>query len=161
MSISSLFARHLREACFGGNWTCSALRSQLEDVSFDEAMHRRPGFLSIAALTFHVLYYVRVLKDVLEGKGLHGKDEDSFNLPSLNNAEDWQHFLDEAWKEVEATAGLLETLPDEKLFQHFEHEKYGTYHRNIYGIIEHLHYHLGQIVVLKKLWRQEHDSAVR
>ena len=30
-------------------------------------------------------------------------------------------------------------------------EKYGNYFRNLTGIIEHLHYHLGQIVLIKKL----------
>ena len=30
-------------------------------------------------------------------------------------------------------------------------EKYGTYYRNFHGLIEHAHYHLGQIVLIKKL----------
>jgi hypothetical protein len=155
MNISSLSARHFRHACFGGNWTCSALRPQLEDVSFDEAMHQRPGFLSIAVLSFHVLYYVGVLKEVLEGKGIHGNDEQSFKMPAFQNGQAWQNFLDQAWKDIDDTAGLLEAMRDEKLNLPFEHEKYGTYFRNIHGIIEHLHYHLGQIVVLKKILRQE------
>lgn len=110
--------------------------------------------MSIAVLSYHVLYYVHVLKDVLEGKGIHGNDELSFKMPSLQSEQDWHIFLEQAWKDVEATAHLLENLPDEQLVQHFEQEKYGTYFRNIHGIIEHLHYHLGQIVVLKKLLRQ-------
>jgi len=30
-------------------------------------------------------------------------------------------------------------------------EKYGNYYRNFHGIIEHCHYHLGQIVLIKKM----------
>jgi len=29
--------------------------------------------------------------------------------------------------------------------------KYGNYFRNIVGVIEHIHYHLGQIVLIKKI----------
>jgi hypothetical protein len=32
----------------------------------------------------------------------------------------------------------------------FDDGKYGTVLRNILGLIEHTHYHLGQIVILKK-----------
>ncbi|HBC04915.1 MAG TPA: DUF1572 domain-containing protein, partial [Aequorivita sp.] len=40
---------------------------------------------------------------------------------------------------------------DEKLNEIFADEKYGTYQRNIEGMIEHCYYHLGQISLLKKL----------
>ena len=33
----------------------------------------------------------------------------------------------------------------------FVDEKYGTYLRNIDGMIEHAYYHLGQVVLIKKL----------
>lgn len=45
----------------------------------------------------------------------------------------------------------LETLDEAKLFEDFADPKYGNYYRNLHGIIEHTHYHLGQIVLIKKL----------
>lgn len=39
----------------------------------------------------------------------------------------------------------------EKLNLPFVNEKYGTYLRNIDGLIEHSYYHLGQITLIKKL----------
>jgi hypothetical protein len=42
-------------------------------------------------------------------------------------------------------------MQDEKLKDVFVEEKYGTYQRNIDGMIEHSYYHLGQIVLIKKL----------
>lgn len=48
-------------------------------------------------------------------------------------------------------AQLIEQLPDSRLEEIFSQEKYGTFHRNLFGIIEHAHYHLGQIVVIKKM----------
>ena len=45
----------------------------------------------------------------------------------------------------------VKTLEDEILHQTFVDEKYGNYYRNLVGIIEHGYYHLGQIVILKKI----------
>jgi hypothetical protein len=42
-------------------------------------------------------------------------------------------------------------LPENKLEEVFDDKKYGNYYRNITGIIEHNHYHLGQIVLIKKI----------
>ena len=56
------------------------------------------------------------------------------------------------------TAVLIERLPEGKLRENLAGEKYGSYYRNLQGIIEHTHYHTGQIAVLKKLLR-ESDPA--
>jgi len=50
-------------------------------------------------------------------------------------------------------AHLIEQVPDEQYTAFFDQEKYGSYYRNLQGIVEHHHYHLGQIVLLKK-WIQ-------
>ena len=42
-------------------------------------------------------------------------------------------------------------ITDEKLEEIFVNEKYGTYKRNIEGMIEHCYYHLGQISLIKKM----------
>ncbi|MFT4758822.1 MAG: hypothetical protein ACI9XO_004000 [Paraglaciecola sp.] len=55
------------------------------------------------------------------------------------------------WEDAERFAGLVEQMPDAQLGQGFIDEKYGNYHRNIHAMIEHSYYHLGQIVILKKL----------
>ena len=52
---------------------------------------------------------------------------------------------------VEKVTLLIKQLPDEKLQEDFVDKKYGSYYRNIHGIIEHTHYHLGQIGMLKKI----------
>ena len=45
----------------------------------------------------------------------------------------------------------IEKLGDNKLAEVFAQDKYGTYFRNLMGVIEHAHYHLGQIVIIKKM----------
>lgn len=109
------------------------------------------GFNSIASLTCHSTYYVSTLINVLKGQPLNAKDELSFILPSLTSQQDWEQLLAKLWEEGEEAAKLIERLPDNILIDNFTNEKYGSYYRNIQGIIEHLHYHLGQIVLIKKI----------
>jgi hypothetical protein len=88
---------------------------------------------------------------VLQGEALTASDKYSFNVPIITNQKDWDSLLQKLWLDAENFAVLLEQLPGEKLWQNFTDEKYGNYYRNMHGIIEHCHYHLGQIVFLKKL----------
>jgi hypothetical protein len=66
--------------------------------------------------------------------------------------------LNKTWQDTELLASLVEHLPESKLNEIFSQEKYGTYYRNLHGVIEHTHYHLGQIILIKKLLR-EHKPA--
>jgi hypothetical protein len=98
-------------------------------------------------------YYADILINVLEGKPLVGKDEESFKYPPITSAEMWQKKLDSVFTDTEKLAGMIEQLPDEKFWEIFGDEKYGNYYRNIAGMTEHTHYHLGQIVLIKKMLR--------
>ena len=42
-------------------------------------------------------------------------------------------------------------MSDVQLASNFVDEKYGSYARNIEGVIEHAYYHLGQIAIIKKM----------
>lgn len=153
MSINSPahIAKHFREIYFGGNWTCVNLKDTLRDVTWQQAAAKLEGFNTIAALTYHMGYYVSAVLKVLQGGALEAKDAYSYNCPPIQSAEDWQSLLDKCWEEAAQFAVLLEQLPEQKLWENFTDEKYGPYYRNMHGIIEHCHYHLGQVVILKKL----------
>ncbi|WP_343632942.1 DinB family protein [Fluviicola sp.] len=151
MSLSKQLAKHLRDVHFGGNWTETDLKKTLSDVTWKDALTQVYSLNSIAALTFHATYYLDVLITVLEENKLTGKDEISWILPSIQSQQDWEALQERIWERAEKAASLIETLPDEQLTQDFIDPKYGTQYRNIAGIVEHLHYHLGQIVIIKKL----------
>jgi hypothetical protein len=51
----------------------------------------------------------------------------------------------------------IEKLDESKLTEIFGDEKYGTYFRNLMGVVEHAHYHLGQIVIIKKMLNEEEN----
>lgn len=153
MKISEQIATHHRAVFFGGNWTVSDLKTHLADVTWQEAVMQVHGLNSIATLVFHLSYFVRVVTKVLQGAPLSGSDKDSFGHPPILSQEDWEKMLAEVWVDAETFAHLIEQLPDEKLWEDFSDQKYGNYYRNLHGIIEHTHYHLGQIVVIKKIVR--------
>jgi hypothetical protein len=45
----------------------------------------------------------------------------------------------------------IEKMETSKLHEPFVQEQYGTYARNLEGVIEHSYYHLGQVVLLKNM----------
>jgi hypothetical protein len=151
MSITKEIANHVRQVYFGGNWTSSCLKEQLTNITWQQATTKIKDFNTIVTLVYHVNYYVHEVSKVLEGNPLLSSDALSFKHPPINNQEDWNTFLQKVWDDGEAFAILIEQLPNEKLQEDFTDQKYGSYYRNLVGIIEHLHYHLGQIVIIKKL----------
>ncbi|AEH00045.1 DinB family protein [Lacinutrix sp. 5H-3-7-4] len=151
MKTTSQIAKHILEFHFGGNWTASNLKTVLDSVTWQQATTKIQDFNTIATLVFHINYYIDANLKVLEGEKLNAKDALSFNHPPITNQKDWEQFLDKIFTQAKQFAELIEQLPDTKLQAFFVDQKYGTYFRNLLGIIEHSHYHLGQIVMLKKL----------
>lgn len=88
---------------------------------------------------------------VLQGGLLDAKDTYSFDHPPILSPEDWEKLLDKTWTDAENFARLIEQLSESTLWEDFSDKKYGNYYSNIHGIIEHIHYHLGQIVLIKKI----------
>ncbi|MBK9762764.1 MAG: DinB family protein [Flavobacteriales bacterium] len=151
--MTLMIAKHFREVHFGGNWTSVNLRDTLKDVTWQEATTKREGFNTIAVLTFHISYFIDAVLVVLEDGPLDAHDKFSFTHPPITNEVDWQRMLEKVWSDAERFATLVEQLPEDHLHQDMADSKYGTWYRNLHGIIEHTHYHMGQIVILKKLLR--------
>ncbi len=155
MHLIKQIAKHLREIHFGGNWTTSNLQEHLKDVSWQQATESVYSFNTIASLVYHTNYYIRAVLKVLQGEPLDAHDKYSFDLPPIQSPDDWNKLLDKTWADAEKLACLIEQLPDNNLLENFSDEKYGSYYRNLHGIIEHTHYHLGQIVLIKKILLQK------
>lgn len=151
MNLPAQIAKHLREVHFGGNWTSVNLKDMLAGVTWQQATTQVHSFNTIASLVYHLNYYVSAVLKVLQGEPLTAKDQFSFDLPPIQSEEDWEQLLTKTWNDAETFASLIEALPESKLEEDFTDKKYGSYYRNLHGIIEHCHYHLGQIVMLKKL----------
>jgi len=151
MNLTEQIAKHFREVHFGGNWTSVNLKDSLADVTWQQATTQVYTFNTIAALVYHMNYYVSAVMKVLQGEPLNASDKYSFRLPPILSQEDWEKLLNKTWTDAENFATLIEQLPESKLWEDFSDNKYGNYYRNFHGIIEHVHYHLGQIVLIKKI----------
>lgn len=151
MSTSNALARHVRGIVTGGNWTERDLQQELNGTDWGMATQALPGFNSIAALTWHVKYFIGVQLRVLRGGPLEGHDRLSWEMPSISDQDTWDAVVKDLLAEGDALADHVEQLSDAQLFSPFGDPKYGTYFSNLVGLVEHTHYHLGQIVLLKRL----------
>ena len=123
-------------------------------VTWQQATTQVYSFNTIATLVYHTNYYVSAVLKVLQGEPLDAHDKYSFDLPPIQSREDWETLLNKTWADAENFAVLVEQLPESRLWEDFLGKKYGNYYRNLHGIIEHTHYHLGQIVLIKKILLQ-------
>ena len=153
MNASQLLSKHFHDVYFGGNWTAVNLQGVMEDVTWQEATKKVGDLNTIATLVFHINYFVDVVIRVLEEGKLDGNDKLSFDHPPIESEADWNGFLDRIWSQGRRFAELMADFPEERLSEGFFDVKYGDYYRNFQGVVEHTHYHLGQISMLKKLIR--------
>lgn len=154
INLTSQIAKHVKDVYFGGNYTGANLKQALAGVDWKTATMKFSSLNTILSLVYHINYYVVAVSKVLKGELLNANDKFSFDHPQIESEEEWESFLNQFWAEAENFASLVEQLPEGKFSEPFLDGKYGTYYRNIAGVIEHTHYHLGQIVLIKKLIAQ-------
>jgi hypothetical protein len=148
----AILANRLRDVILNGKWIANTnFREQLQDISWQMATRQVHNLNTIALLAQHIHYYIHGIKQVLEGGTLDIRDQFSFDFSPVINQKQWETFLHLFWEDTERLASLVEQLSDAKLHQDFVDKKYGTYFRNIDAMIEHSYYHLGQIVLIKKI----------
>ncbi len=151
MKHTTQLAHRFREVILSGTWIANTnFKNELENLDWKIATAKLQDLNTIAILSQHIQYYISGIKNVLLGGKLDISDKYSFDFPEIESPEEWKNFLHKFWAESEEFASLIEKIPAEKLNETFVEEKYGTYQRNIDGMIEHSYYHLGQIVLLKK-----------
>lgn len=151
MTASVQLATRFREVILNGTWIANTnFKDQLATLDWKIAVAKFQSFNTISALAQHIHYYINGIKNVFLGGELEIRDKFSFDFPPVSSQEQWESFLDRFWKDAEEFADLIEKMPEQKLNESFVNEKYGSYLRNIDGMIEHSYYHLGQIVLIKK-----------
>ncbi|SDC99073.1 DinB family protein [Niabella drilacis] len=150
--LAKELAGQFREVHLTGDWvSTTSLKTQLEDLTWQQATNRIGAHNTIAALAFHLNYYIAGIIQVLQGGPLDIHDRYSFDAPAIRSAEDWDLLRSKLWADAEQFAALVEAMPASDLHLPFADEKYGSNYRNINAMIQHIYYHLGQITLLKKL----------
>jgi len=152
MKRNRFIANRLREVLLNGRWIANTnYKAQIESLTCQQAIEQVENLNTIAALTFHIDYYLGGILTVFDGGGLEIRDKYSFDLPPIKSEADWRKLVERFLINAEKFAKQVEQMTDEKLEETFVDEKYGTYLRNIEGVIEHAYYHLGQISLIKKM----------
>lgn len=160
MKRTELIASRLREVLLDGRWIANTnYKDQLLAVSWEQAIRKTGNLNTIAALAYHINYYLDGLIRVFEGGPLDIKDQYSFDLPSITSAADWDQLVNTFLRNAEKFTDHVAQLPDNKLDEPFVDKKYGTYLRNIEGVIEHSYYHLGQISLIRKLTSSQNNTT--
>jgi uncharacterized damage-inducible protein DinB len=145
-------AKRFREVILNGTWIANTnYKDQLSGLDWKIATTQYGSLNTIAVLAQHIHYYIHGINAVFKGGALDIKDQFSFDFPPIQSQQEWETFLEGFWKDAEEFALHIEQLPEEKPEQPFVDEKYGSYQRNIDGMIEHSYYHLGQITLIKKM----------
>ena len=145
-------ANRFREVILNGTWIANTnYKNQLEGLDYKMVTTQVDSLNTIAVLAQHIHYYIKGINNVFNGGNLEIRDIYSFDFNPIESQSQWEEFLVQFWNDAEEFARLVEQMPEEKLLEGFVAEKYGTYQRNIDAMIEHAYYHLGQIVLIKKM----------
>ena len=135
-----------------GFWVANTnFKDMLSHITVQQATTKIADLNTIAALTFHVNYYLGGLQHAFRHGSPDIHDKYSFDLLPLRQEEDWQKLVNSLLDNAAQFVKEVEQLPEENLDEEFVKEKYDTWQRNIEGVIKHCYYHLGQISLLRKL----------
>ena len=152
MARNLAIANRLREVLLNGKWIANTnFKEQILSVNWEQAIQKVGNLNTIALLTFHINYYLDGLLNVFNGGRLEIKDKYSFDLPEIKSEKDWNKLVNDFLVNSEIFANQVEHMEESMLDQPFADEKYGSYLRNIEGVIEHSYYHLGQVSLIRKM----------
>jgi len=155
MARNITIASRLREVLLTGRWIANTnFKEQIQSVNWQQATQKVDSLNTIAALTFHINYYLAGLLNAFENGRLEISDKYSFDLPPINSEFEWNKLVADFLSNSEKFANKVEEMDDTIFDQPFIDEKYGTFLRNIEGVIEHSYYHLGQISLIRKMITQ-------
>lgn len=154
MTTAEHIAQHLLDVHEGGNWTEVDITSTLKDVTFQEALTVTPASVNtIASILYHITYYNVVVRKRLDGIGTEIPESNGFDMPPVTSDEDWQQLKHYNITSAHELADKMRQVDEAKLHQPII-EGQSTFYKNMQGCVEHVHYHLGQIVLLKNLVRK-------
>ncbi|NLP58090.1 DinB family protein [Lutibacter sp. B1] len=154
MELTKILVIRLNEILLDGKWvTGTNIKNEIIDLDWRKATMKIDSLNSIADITFHIDYYIAGVLNFFENGKLEIKDKYSFDSKPINSQKDWKDLIDKFCDDSEKFVKVVRNMTDKELEKTFADEKYGTILRNINVIIEHSYYHLGQIILIKKLMK--------
>tara|TARA_R110000787_G_scaffold271939_5_gene379231 strand:+ start:10090 stop:10500 length:411 start_codon:yes stop_codon:yes gene_type:complete len=132
MKSSILLANRFREVLLDGLWIANTnYKHLLSDLTWQQATTKIGSLHMIAAITFHINYYIEGVLPVFDGNSLEIKDKYCFDAPEITSQEDWESLVNSLLANAKIFENKVENLQDHQLTGPFVAEKYGTYQRNL------------------------------
>jgi len=151
MRILHLIAQHILEVYEGNNWTDVNIAGTIEDVSCQQAQQKTVASQNtIAALLHHLYYWNGIMMQRANGENPSIPAANGFDVDELKNENDWNDLKEKTHQSFIELANAVTNFPEEKLNETSPTGR-SSYYKNFQGIVEHAHYHLGQMVMIKRL----------
>ena len=155
MEIAKNLADSLKEVLLDGKWVAGTnIKDEIIDLDWKIATLKIDSLNSIADLTFHIDYYLAGVLNVFKGGKLEIKDKYSFDYQKIESQKSWEKLIDKFCNDSEEFVKAVKSMTNNDLEKNFVKKEYGDYFRNLTVMSEHCYYHLGQIMLIKKMIKQ-------
>lgn len=146
-----LLAKAIRDLFFGGNWTDVNLRDTLSGIGYQAALTAVPfSENTIAKLLYHLKYSNDIVTARANGEAReYDNEKEGFAAPVLQSDADWQQLISDTNASAERMCETIRNFDEARLTEPIV-PGFSSAERHFMGISEHAHYHLGQMVLIKK-----------
>jgi len=143
---------NLYQSIYNGNpWLEVNLDNTLKNITAEQAYRKiNPNLNTIWEIVNHLIQWRRNILERMQGEVIKTPDHNYF-VPVLDPSEAaWEQSLQTLAKSQDSWNAFFEDFNDADLAKIYVNNGH-TYYEHLHGIIQHDVYHLGQIVILKKL----------
>lgn len=155
MNILKLISQHLTDVHNGDNWTEVNIANTLADLSYIEAAASTPASVNtIASLLHHISFWNRAVAQRALGIVPAVGADNGFAMAEIQNEAEWKALQEDNIRSAEELATAIRLFDQEKLALPLLPGHSSAY-KNFQGQVEHVHYHLGQMVMIKKFLRNK------
>jgi hypothetical protein len=161
MNLKEHIAQHLMDVHNGNNWTEVNLAETLKNINWQQAITVTPfSPNSIAMLVHHISYWNRAIAQRGRGAQPVINKENGMNAPAINDESGWEALKKDNLVSAHELATVIEGYDIGNLFSPILPGHSSAY-KNFQGQVEHVHYHLGQILMIKNFLLQSSKKDSR
>lgn len=151
IKLTHLIADSILEVFEGNNWTDVSIAQTLSDITFDDAKKLTGASANtIASIVHHLQYWNGIVIQRMNGILPEIPAINGFDVNEITDENEWHQLIEETHQSFKTLANAVKHFPEQRLSEYTPEGK-STYYKNMQGIAEHAHYHLGQIIILKHI----------
>jgi uncharacterized damage-inducible protein DinB len=151
MYNTALIAQNLHHVYYGDNWTDVSIADTLNKISYQQAIQKtNASDNTIAALVNHLWFWNTIILQRMNGKNPSVPAQNGMDVPAISNEQQWHELVVKLKSSFDELIDAVRNFPADKL-DDLVKDRTTSIGFNLLGIVEHAHYHLGQIIVLKNL----------